>query len=307
MIPNASSNHPLAAAVRDLLPDASRTTFHILAADDIDSTNTALKTAAREMQSMGDAIRPTVLLARRQSGGRGRLGRSFHSPAGTGLYMSILLVPDMPPQNALYLTTAAAAACAAASETLRASVLDASAADLPPVGIKWVNDLYLDGRKICGILAEASLTPTAEALAWAVIGIGINILPPDGGFPDDIAASAGSLLPGGCVHAGDTDNITARLCADILTAFTAALQPQAAGTVLDAYRRRSVLDGRRITLRPASSLGGEEILATALGISDDFGLRVRYDDGREAVLSSGEAVLCGEGDLQSARTSVHLS
>ncbi|MBE6657649.1 MAG: biotin--[acetyl-CoA-carboxylase] ligase [Ruminococcaceae bacterium] len=294
--------HPLAAQIQRKLPADLRKHFAVCAAEEVTSTNTVLKQYAASAAADQKPIIPTLLLARSQSSGRGRMGRSFHSPGGTGLYMSVLLVPDMPPQKALRLTTAAAAACADAADALRGA--DTVARD-GAVGIKWVNDLYLDGKKICGILAESALTPAGDALSWAVIGIGINILPPENGFPGSIAGTAGSLLPPGCTV--DTDEVLTTLCADILVRLNAYLDPMASDDILAAYRRRSVLDGHAVLVRPAGSLGGAEIPATVLGIDEDFGLCVRYEDGTVAVLSSGEVLLHPQDNTeQSARASVHL-
>ncbi len=294
----ALQSHPLAQAIAAQLPDSLRTVFRICAADEVTSTNTILKETAAAAIAEGTTIIPTVLLARRQSGGRGRMGRSFHSPDGTGLYMSVLLTPDIRPCDAALLTTAAAVACAEASDTVRGNADEA-------VGIKWVNDLYLHDKKFCGILAEAALTPSADAFSFAVIGIGINLLPPTGGFPDEIADTACALLDADSLV--DTDVLLSNLCADILARLMRCLAPSQRNTVLDRYRQRSMLDGRAVLVRPASSLGGAEIPATVTGISDDFGLCVRYENGEEAILSSGEVVLQdGGGTVQSARASVHL-
>ena len=296
--------HPLARRIEEALPHPIAARFHICAADEIPSTNTRLKEIAADAVSSGKPIVPTVLLARTQSGGRGRLGRTFHSPSGTGLYMSMLLTPTLQPKEALCLTTAAAAACAEAADAVRT---DADIESRGIVGIKWVNDLYLGGKKICGILAEAALTPNADALSWAVIGIGINLLPPKEGFPAALADTAGTLLEAN--PTGDADDLLSRLAADILCRLIAYLDPAQKDTVLSIYRERSILDGRAVLVRPASSLGGEELPAQVLGIDDDFGLTVRYEDGREAVLSSGEVVLCDDGTApthQSSRASVHL-
>ena len=292
----ALQSHPLAQAIAAHLPDNLRTVFRICAADEVTSTNTVLKEAAAAAIAKEQPIIPTVLLARRQSGGRGRMGRSFHSPDGTGLYMSVLLTPEVRPCDAALLTTATAVACAEATDAICKN---------GTVGIKWVNDLYLHDKKFCGILAEAALTPTADAFAWAVIGIGINLLPPTGGFPDEIADTACALLDADSI--ADTDALISCLCADILVRLMRCLAPSQRDTVLDIYRRRSILDGRAVLVRPASSLGGAEIPATVTGISDDFGLCVRYENGEEAILSSGEVVLQDGGNsVQSARASVHL-
>lgn len=292
----ALQSHPLAQAIAAQLPDSLRTVFRVCAADEVTSTNTILKETAAAAIAKEQPIIPTVLLARRQSGGRGRMGRSFHSPDGTGLYMSVLLTPDIRPCDAALLTTATAVACAEATDAICKN---------GTVGIKWVNDLYLHDRKFCGILAEAALTPTADAFSFAVIGIGINLLPPTGGFPTEIADTACALLDADSI--ADTDALTSCLCADILVRLMCFLAPSQRDTVLAIYRQRSILDGRAVLVRPASSLGGAEIPATVTGISDDFGLCVRYENGEEAVLSSGEVVLQDSGNsVQSARASVHL-
>lgn len=295
--------HPLAQRIKAALPPHLGAQFRVCAAEEITSTNTVLKACAAQAIAENVPITPTVLLARTQSSGRGRMGRSFHSPSGTGLYMSILLVPSVAPAEALLLTTAMAAAAAEAADAIRRQYTTST----ETIGIKWVNDLYLEDKKICGILAEAALTPDASSMSWAVIGIGINILPPKDGFPAELSHSAGALFPYGCPI--DADDVLASLAADIVRRLQCYLDPAQVPTVLDCYRKRSVLDGRAVLVRPAGSLGGAEIPAAVLGIDDSFGLRVRYADGQETVLSSGEVVLCddcGIPSAQTARASVHL-
>ena len=300
-----TARHPLAEQLRACLPPAVAARYDVCAVDETVSTNTDLKHLAAAVTGRGEKIRPTLLLARTQSGGRGRMGRSFHSPVGTGLYMSILLAPAMPAREALLLTTAAAVACAEGADAVLADMHKCGCGGEPArVGIKWVNDLYLQGKKICGILAEASLSADAGALAWAVIGMGINLTPPDGGFPEALSHTAGALLTG---IPADADALLCRLGADILVRLDRYLTAEVRPYVLDAYRSRSILDGRAVTVRPMSSLGGEERPAVVRGIDDDFGLRVVYEDGEETTLSSGEVVMRdGDGILQSARASVHL-
>ena len=157
-------------------------------------------------------------------------------------------------------------------------------------------------------MAEAALTPTMNALSWAVIGIGINLLPPTDGFPDNLSRIAGTLFPAD--HPIVTDVVLSELCADIVCRLVSYLEPGKKTDVLAVYRQRSVLDGRAVLVRPAGSLGGDEIPATVCGIDDQFGLIVRYEDGQKAVLSSGEVVMCEDGGIaaaQTSRASVHLS
>lgn len=220
----------------------------------VDSTNTALKRMALEGAPAG-----TVLIARRQSGGRGRMGRHFYSPEG-GLYMSILLRQEDPTR----LTIAAATAAAEAAEQLCGR----------PVGIKWVNDLYLDGHKVCGILAER-ITGIDDCV---VVGFGVNIAEPAGGFPPE-AGPAGALLSTALPDAAE------RLAADILERFCCYAQ-SAPAAYMPGYRARSILDGKTVEWKQ----GDTPCQGTVLGIADNGGLRVLTAEG-ERVLSSGEVTL----------------
>ena len=143
---------------------------------EVGSTNDYLKEAAR-----GGAPEGLAVLAERQTAGKGRLGRSFQSPAGLGLWMSVLLRPTCPPERLPPVTALTAAACA---EAIR-KVCGAEA------GIKWPNDLVLGGRKLCGILTE--LESGGEGLAL-VIGIGLNVSQRREDFPPELRETAGSLV-----------------------------------------------------------------------------------------------------------------
>ncbi len=310
MIANASEHHPLAAAVR------AQTGYPVYAADEIPSTNTALRAYASEALARGTAPTPCVLISRAQTAGRGRMGRSFSSVGGVGLYMSVLLTPACAADGALLLTTAAAAAAASAVDAVRTEppmlrlMQDAGGTPLPgQAQIKWVNDIYLADHKVSGILTEAALYPGSDRLSYAVVGIGINLLPPPGGYGADLLGIAGALFARARADAYVPDSILGTLAGRIAEGVTRYFEMGDAGytEVLEIYRCRSLLDGRAVLVRPASSLGGEEIPAVVCGIDDSFGLRVRYEDGTTAVLSSGEVVLCGGKDtLQSARATVHL-
>ena len=137
----------------------------------VTSTNTILKEMAEQGAKEG-----TVIIAEEQTAGRGRTGKQFYSPKGTGIYISILLRPDIPAEESLFLTTSAAVATARAIE----DVSDKRAL------IKWVNDIYLEDKKACGILTEGAFNVETGKLDYAIVGIGINVCIPDGGFPDNI-------------------------------------------------------------------------------------------------------------------------
>ena len=221
---------------------------------EVGSTNDYLKEAAR-----GGAPEGLAVLAERQTAGKGRLGRSFQSPAGLGLWMSVLLRPTCPPECLPPVTALTAAACA---EAIR-EVCGAEA------GIKWPNDLVLDGRKLCGILTE--LESGGEGLAL-VIGIGLNVSQRREDFPPELRETAGSLA---MLRA--LDRMYRDLLADDLDAWRGA------------YRAACVNLGREVRiLRP-----DREEQATALDVDRDFGLMVRLADGREEILRSGEVSVRG--------------
>lgn len=249
-----------AEAIERFLPSACP--FRITVVDESESTNSAVKALAEGGEPEG-----YVLIADLQTHGKGRLGRSFYSPAGTGLYLSVLLRPDLPALRAVGVTTVAAVAASRAVKR----VFDAD------VGIKWVNDLYLDGCKVCGILTESSVDFETGRLQYAVCGIGFNVFPPPGGFPPEMEAIAGVL--------SDSFDRTARarLAAAFLSEFYSALQEDKV-SVMEEYRHRSILMGRSVV-----SLGNAfPGTATVLGVDDDGGLIVRLSDGTEKTLSSGE-------------------
>ncbi len=229
----------------------------------IPSTNTLL----REKAAAG-APHGAVVAAAAQTAGRGRRGRSFFSPDGTGLYISVLLRPALSPARAIRITTAAAVAAAAAVEEVTGRSPD----------IKWVNDLYLDGRKVAGILTESALTPAGDRLEYAVLGIGMNVSPPPGGFPPEIAEIAGAILP------SPIPDGRAKIAAAFLTHLFRLADRLHDVSYMEEYRRRCFILGEPITVLR----GDNRYPATALAVDDDGGLTVRLEDGSEEVLSSGE-------------------
>ncbi|MBO6040740.1 MAG: biotin--[acetyl-CoA-carboxylase] ligase [Oscillospiraceae bacterium] len=233
----------------------------------IGSTNSVLKALAAD-----GAPANLALVAEHQTAGRGRMGRSFYSPSGTGLYLSLLLRPAAPAAKAMYITACAAVAASLAIEELAGR----------STRIKWVNDILIGQKKVCGILTEAGIDADNGMLRYAVIGLGINVLEPDGGFPPEIAGIAGAILE------RDRDpvpDIRCRLAAgvlDRLCEYTGAPDDPA---VFEAYRERSFLLGRDISiLRP----GVKPVPAHVLDLNRDYSLHVRLCDGSLADISSGE-------------------
>ncbi len=229
------------------------------------STNDVAKTASL-------TGRPFVCLANHQTAGRGRKGRAFESPAGTGFYISFAIsVPEASLPQVTTVTMAAAVAVARAVEQVLG---------LRP-GIKWVNDLFLDGKKSCGILTEAD--PAPGGLVRLVPGIGVNCFP--GSFPPELSAVAGSLADR--VDAFDRSELAAALINEML----AVLEDPGDKGFLADYRKRCFILGRDISVHPTpanSPLDESGRRAHALAVTDDGGLLVRWPDGREEALHSGE-------------------
>jgi len=257
MTDRLSQNH-----IQEALSDLSFCVVKVY--DELVSTNLTVREAAKAGASEG-----LVVIADQQTGGYGRYGRAFHSPDGTGLYMSVLLRPEGTPETAQLITTAAAVAVAEAIEELTGR----------HCGIKWVNDLILDGKKVCGILTEGALKASSSSLDYAILGIGINVTEPTGGFPSDIQCVAGAILT------DEQVDFRNRLAATVLRRFFGYYRCLAARGFFDAYRERLFFLGQPVRILRA---GREERRAVALDIDGDFRLLVRYDDGREEALSSGE-------------------
>lgn len=231
---------------------------------EVDSTNACLRRAADAGEPEG-----LVLLASAQTAGRGRHGRRFYSPAGSGLYMSALLRPQLPAQDAALMTTLAAVAVAEAVEAVSGR----------PAGIKWVNDVYVGGKKVCGILTEASLDCESGALAYAIVGIGINLTLPQT-LPPELQNIMGAVFAG----AQPEGDAASRLAGDVWTRFFRAYRRLPETAFLEAYRARSILIGQDVdVLRPSGP-----VPARAIGIDAHAGLIVRYPDGTQETLSSGE-------------------
>ncbi len=236
-------------------------TYHVHAHETLPSTNRT----AKEMAQQG-AEEGLVIVATHQTAGRGRFGRQFYSPDGTGLYMSVLLRPDLDPSQVLYLTTAAAVAVAQTVEAMTGEC----------ASVKWVNDVYCRGKKVAGILTEGEWRD--GKLLYAVLGIGVNLSSPKDGFPADLADKAGAVFVRDPVDSHTVMHA-------ILDRFDAYYSHLTDRPHLAEYRRRHLLDGQTVQLlsvddRPLGS-------ATVIGIDDEFSLLVRDEHGVRA-LSSGD-------------------
>lgn len=220
-----------------------------------------------DLYALAEAGAPagTVVVAETQTGGRGRRGRSFASPAG-GAYFSLLLRPNLPLSEAAGLTGAVAVAVARVLESETGL----------PVGIKWVNDLYLNGKKAVGILSEAAADLETGLPRFVVVGVGINL---SGSLPPELDAIATTVeAEGGRVP--DRARLIEKAVGEITRV---AASPYAPG-ILSESRRRSILVGRAVTVYRGETARG----ALAEGINDRGELVVRYGDGTTEALFSGE-------------------
>lgn len=235
--------------------------------DALESTNTY----AREQENAPDGM---VVIADYQTGGRGRLGRTFQSPRGKGLYLTVLLRPDLPPDRLLPVTALAGAAVCDAVEKV---------CGLRP-GIKWPNDLVLGKKKLCGILTEMTL----ENGVCLVLGIGLNVSQTAEDFSPDVAEMATSL-------AVELERPVSRpaLAAEIireLDCLYAALKRGDLSRYLEIFRQDCVTLGKTVQL---ISPAGERDTVTAVDVDEKFGLVVRDEAGRERTVRSGEVSVRG--------------
>lgn len=226
------------------------------------STNTLLKEKACEGAKEG-----LVIIAESQTEGRGRFYRKFYSPEN-GIYMSILLRPDSTGFDATLITTAAAVAVARSAENLSGK----------ETKIKWVNDVLIDSKKICGILTEGAINPTDGKPEYVIVGIGINAFMPENGFDEEIKDIAGAVFP-----AFDPD-LKAKLTAEVINIFMEYYTNLEKKAFLEEYRKRSAVIEKEISVFKNCS----EFYATALDIDDNCRLLVQYPDGTREFLSSGE-------------------
>lgn len=226
----------------------------------VDSTNTEARRTVFDGQT-----EPHLILAEEQTGGRGRMGRSFFSPFGTGIYLSLVFPTDTSDRDTLLLTTAAAVAVWRAVRDVTGISCD----------IKWINDLYYGGRKVCGILAESFFV---EERRYVILGVGVNLCTED--FPSELQESAGSL---GKKAKGCRNELAAAMGRELSALISC---PMPCG-FMEIYRRHSLVLGQEIVYVE----NGDRREAVAESVDDRGRLTVRHADGSTRQLSSGEISL----------------
>jgi len=253
------------ASITPYLSEASRgAAIHIYPV--LESTNNTAKEMAE-----GGCPHGTCVIADRQTAGRGRHGRDFYSPPGSGLYFSIVLYPEQLGLDVVTSVTAAAAVIVCRA---------IEAVGGKKAQIKWVNDVLMDGKKVCGILVEAGPAQENGVVQWMVVGIGVNITTRD--FPQELQATAGAVF-------GEDDEPAAaqsRLVGELMNRLLAP------GTLADSgifaeYNERLMLLGRSVTVHAPDGDYG----AVVRGIEDDYRLIVERADGSVERLSFGEVSL----------------
>lgn len=238
----------------------------IVVEPELDSTNTC----AKKLLLTGTCD-TAAIFALHQTGGHGRKGRAFFSPPG-GIYMSAILHPRLEPEQVVLITTAA---CVCICRAI------ARVTGYEPQ-IKWVNDLFLRGKKICGILTEAVTDVESGTIGSIVIGIGINYCLAQDEIPEELREIIGSVIPEGEAHPP-----RARLAAEILNQLAHLEEMVRSRSFIEEYRSRSLIIGQEI--RVFSAL--EEYDATAIDIDCDGGLVIRTPDGKVSTLRSGEVTI----------------
>jgi len=243
----------------------------LLCLERVDSTNTECK-----RQAIAGAQEGLVVVSEEQTGGRGRLGRSFQSPKGKGLYLTALFRPSLPPEVVADFTAWAAVAVCDGIE---------ACCGLRPQ-IKWTNDLVLDGKKLCGILTELGLVGETRGLDYLITGIGVNVNQGAEDFEPEVREIAVSLsqILGRTVRRAD-------LAACIVSALDQMYHdfPQQKDVYLECYRHACVTTGRQVQVITQT----QRRQAWAREIDDQFRLVVEYENGERETLNAGEVSVRG--------------
>lgn len=236
----------------------------IILIDEADSSNNV----AKELAAQG-AAEGTTVVVKRQMNGKGRMGRSFISNEENGLYMSIILRPMFPASESVDITVIGALAALEAIESTSGR----------ECSIKWVNDIYIEEKKVCGILTEAALSFESGCLDYAVLGIGINVTPPKNGFSAEIKDIATSVYALNAPR-----NYKNRLCAAVIDRFLYYYKNIENKAYIKPYKDKSNIIGKHISVWR----GNEVINGVATDIDDNANLIVETKLGKMS-FNSGEA------------------
>lgn len=243
----------------------------VLCVDSVDSTNNKIRDLA-----LSGAPDGQIVIANEQLSGRGRRGRNFVSPKDKGIYLSMLFRPESLPGDVIEITAWTAVAVNNAIQTVCGF----------RAGIKWVNDLIMNQRKVCGILTEMSVESESGYVQHVMIGIGINVNEKEDDFPKDIRTSATSLS-----IEGREEYSRAYLASEIVKELDAIRRawPVEKQKFLAAYKENNITIGKEISIERNS----ERKHGVATSIADDFSLEITYGDGSRENIKSGEICVHG--------------
>ena len=231
----------------------------------LSSTNTVLKSRA-----VNGAPEGLALIAGEQTEGRGRMGRSFYSPSDSGIYLSLLLRPEISAVEATNITACAAVAVAEAIEELSGIQTE----------IKWVNDVLVKGKKVCGILTEASMDIESGLISYVIVGIGINTSIPAGDFPEELRRIAGAIF-----EEKRIPELRCHMAAAVLDKLMGYYEHLGDKSYFEEYKKRSIVLGKPINILAP---GKTPVPAKVLDLDRDFALLVQLNDGSIERVNSGE-------------------
>ncbi len=244
--------------------------YHIQVFNEVTSTNTLSKQFNEE-----EIIHRRVVVAGAQSKGRGRSSKSFFSPESTGVYFSMTLSKQLIVTDLSVMTTLVAVGVARAIEAMCAREAQ----------IKWVNDIYIDRKKVAGILSEASFSVENREIEYVVIGIGINVFPPKNGWPQEIKASATSVFE---EQIQDARN---KIIAEVLNQLELVFEDESRDCLMYEYHQRSLVIGKKIRILR----NNKEEEVQVIDINARAELVVLDNEQKERVCNSGEIVLIDWG------------
>ena len=271
---------------------------HIECFKEIDSTNTYAKRILAEcgnlrdssgaLTEVGQKYHKAIFIAEKQTAGRGRLGRTFVSPEKTGIYISVIYAPKGGITNPARLTACAAVAICRAIKNVVGKLPEGTSIEPQ---IKWINDIFIGGKKVCGVLAEGVANFESGMIEAAVVGMGINIKKNTTAFEGQLADVVGTLEDAPSVKISRID-IAAEVAGQVLKIFEEDASSEAAHkAIIKEYKEASFLIGRELTVYPLIGDEKSSYKAIASDIDDNAGLIVTLEDGSKRTLSSGEVTL----------------
>ena len=273
---------------------------------EIDSTNTYAKRLLAECGNLRDSsgqltpagknYHKAVIVAEKQTAGRGRLGRTFVSPEKTGIYISVIYAPEGGITNPARLTASAAVAICRAIKNVLGRFPEGITIEPQ---IKWINDIFVGGKKVCGVLAEGVANFESGMIEAAVVGMGLNIKKNKSAFKGELADVVGTLEDALSQTSQDAHSpsisrvqLAAEIAGQVLKIFEEDSSSSAAHkAIIKEYKEASFLLGQELTVYPLIGDQKSSYKATATDIDENAGLIVTLKDGSQRTLSSGEVTL----------------